>query len=82
MIDTDAGACEDTQQRGPCQKRGIDNGLGTDDRAISMSDVGFAWLGDEGNLLAEDPSHQRRLYGAECHDERTVDGHDLTGSGR
>jgi hypothetical protein len=79
MIDTDAGACQDTQPWSPGQKRGIDYGVGTHNRSSSVGDVDFAWFGNEGNLLTEDPSHQRRVYGAECHDERTVDGHELTG---
>jgi hypothetical protein len=64
MINTDAGTCEDTQQWGSCQKRGIDDGVGTDDRAGSLGDVLFAWVGHEYNLLAEDVNHYRRIYGA------------------
>ena len=78
MVDTDTGACEDAQPWRAREKRGIDDGVGTNDRADGVGDVLRAWIGDERNLLAEDPSDQRRIYGAECHDHRTVDNHDLT----
>ena len=78
VVDADTGACEDTQPRGASKKRGIDDGVGTNDRAGGVGDVLFAWIGDKLNLLAKDPSDQRRLYGAECYDHRTVDSHDLT----
>ena len=80
VVDTDTGACDDAQPWGAREKRGIDDGVGTDDRTDGVGDVLFAWIGDERNLLAEDPSDQRRIYGAECHDHRTVDSHDLTRS--
>ena len=80
MVDTDTGACDDAQPWRAREKRGIDDGVGTDDRADGIGDVLRAWIGDERNLLAEDPSDQRRIYGAECHDHRTVDNHDLTRS--
>ena len=78
VVDADTGACEDAQPRGASKKRGIHDGIGPDDRADSVGDVLFAWIGDERNFLAEDTSDQRRIDGAKCHDHRTVDSHDLT----
>src|SRR4249919_1938528 len=78
VVDTDTGAREDTQPRRAGEKRGIDDGGGTDDGADSAGDVLFAWIGDELNLDAKDPSDQRRFYGTKCHDHRAVDSHDIT----
>jgi hypothetical protein len=80
VLDTDARASDDTQPWGAREKCGIDKSVGTDDRAHGIGDVLCAWIGDESDLLAEDPSDQRRIYGAECHDHRTIDSHDLTRS--
>jgi hypothetical protein len=54
VVDTDTGACEDAEPRGACEKLGIDDGIGTDDRADCIGDVRFAWIGDKRNLIAED----------------------------
>jgi hypothetical protein len=78
VVDTDTRPCDDAQPWGAGEKRGIDNGIRTHDRADGVSDVVRAWIWDERNLLAEDASDQRRIYGAECHDHRTVDNHELT----
>ena len=80
MIDTDTGACDDAQPGGAHEKRGIDNGVGTNDRADGIGDILLAWIGDERNLLAEGPGDQCRIYAAECHDHRRADSHDLTRS--
>ena len=62
MVDADAGACEDAQPRGASKKRGIDDGVGTNDRTGGVGDVLFGWIGDELDLLAKHPSNQPRLY--------------------
>ena len=80
MVHTNPGAGDDTQPWGAREERGIDDGVGTNDRTDGVGDVLFAWVGDEGNFLAEDASDQRRIYGPECQDHRTVEGHDLTRS--
>jgi hypothetical protein len=80
VVHTDPGAGDDTQPRGAREKRGINDGVGPNDRADGVGDVLFAWICDKGNFLAEDPIDQRRIYGAKCHDHRTVDSHDLTRS--
>ncbi len=79
-VDTDTGACEDTQPWGAREKTGIDDDVSTDDRPHGIGDVVRAWFGDERNFLAEDPSDQRRIDRAKCHDNRTVDSHDVTHS--
>jgi hypothetical protein len=54
MVDTHAGAREDAQPWGAREKRGIDDRVGTDDRADGTGDVRFAWIGDKRNVIAED----------------------------
>ena len=80
MVHTDPGAGDDTQPWSAREKRGINDGVGPNYRADGIGDVLFAWICDEGNFLAEDPSDQRWIYGAKCHNQRTVDSHDLTRS--
>ena len=80
MVNTNPSACDDAQPWGTREKRGINDGVGPDDRADGVGDVLVAWIGNEGNLLAEDSSDQRWIYGAKCHNHRTVDSHDLTRS--
>ena len=65
---------------GAREKCSIDNGVGTDNRADGVGDVLLGWIGDKGKLPTENPSDQCRIYGAECHDHRTVDTHDVTRS--
>lgn len=78
VIDTDTSTGDDPQPRSALEKRDIDDGIGTDDRADGVRDVRFVWIGDERDLLAEDPSDQRRFDRAKCHDHRAVDSHDIT----
>ena len=78
VVDTDTGPCDDAQPWGAREKRGIDNGVGTDYRADGIGEILRAWIGDECDFVAEDPSDQRRIHGAECHDHRRVDNHDPT----
>jgi hypothetical protein len=54
MVDTHAGAREDAQPWSAREKRGIDDRVGTDDRADGIGDVRFAWIGDKRNVIAED----------------------------
>jgi hypothetical protein len=54
MVDTHAGAREDAEPWGAREKRGIDDRIGTDDRADGIGDVRFAWIGDKRNVIAED----------------------------
>jgi hypothetical protein len=56
VVDADTGACEHAQPRGASKKRGVDDGVGTNDRTGGVGDVLFAWICDEFNLLAKDPS--------------------------
>ena len=53
MVHTDAGACEHAQPWGAPEERGIDDGIGTDDRTRGVGDVLFAWIGDERDFIAE-----------------------------
>jgi hypothetical protein len=80
VVYTDPGAGDDTQPWGARKKRGINDGVGPNDRADGVGDILFAWIGNERNLLAEHTSNQRWIYGAKCHNHRTVDSHDLTRS--
>ena len=80
VVDTDTGPCDDAQPWRAREKRGINDGVGPNYRADGNGDVLFAWICDEGNFLAEDPSDQGWIYGAECHNHCTVDSHDLTRS--
>jgi hypothetical protein len=54
VVDTNTGAREDAQPWGAREKRGIDDRVGTDDRADCIGDVRFAWIGDKRNFIAED----------------------------
>jgi hypothetical protein len=80
MVHADPGAGDDTQPCGAREKRSINDGVGPNDRADGVGDVLLAWICDEGNFLAEDPSDQPWIYGAKCHNHRPVDSHDLTRS--
>ena len=80
MVHTHPGAGDDKQPCGAREKPGINDGVGPNDRADGVGDVLFAWICDEGDFLAEDPSDQGWIYGAECHNHCTVDSHDLTRS--
>jgi hypothetical protein len=44
-----------TRSRGGArEKRGIDDRVGTDDRADCIGNIWFAWIGDKRNFIAED----------------------------
>jgi hypothetical protein len=54
VVDTETGAREDAQPRGAREKRGIDDRVGTDDRADCIGNVWFTGIGDKRNFIAED----------------------------
>jgi hypothetical protein len=78
VIDTDTSACDDAQPGSAREERGIDDGVGTDDRADSIGSLLFAWIGDERYFISEDASDQLWIYGPKRHNHRTVESHDLT----
>jgi hypothetical protein len=53
VVNTDTGAREDAQPWGALEKRGIDDRVGTDDRADGIGDIRFAWIGDKRDVIAE-----------------------------